>query len=456
MAAISYLNSERKSYGKNILFQALCLMFLLTWISFYFTARDVQDWWIENILVILFALGLILSQKRFTFSDTSLIFIFLFLLLHVYGARMAYTQNELGEFFKNKWHLTRNPYDRIVHFSFGFLMAYPFADFLHNKFAVAKKHVFILVTMAILCLATVFELIEWGVAACTDKITGETYVASQGDPWDAQKDIILALIGAILFAIFYRIKRGGRFVDLFLIRYTKFNQMKIHTIFLLIAILFFSCKKEIRFLECTNNCKTFLLQGRVYDGTTNLGFSNTELKLRWEYFRSNCFYCPGDKYDIYVGKTDANGNFNFNITVDTSRFLNYSLNLITPKKENFYNSFVSSLNDSNLNQVPINIVYYPSTTLTLKLIKIQNSTLKFINIFHEWRQLHGDKRLIYITDYAQSRPIAGGDTTINMSTVADLKTIVTVEKRFLDNSFLDIKDSIICKKNQNNILNMYY
>ena len=63
--------------------------------------------------------------------------------------------------------------------------------------------------MAILCLATVFEVIELGVAACTDKITGETYVASQGDPWDAQKDIILALIGSILFTVIYKLRKKG-------------------------------------------------------------------------------------------------------------------------------------------------------------------------------------------------------------------------------------------------------
>ncbi len=232
--------------------------------------------------------------------------------------------------------------------------------------------------------------------------------------------------------------------------------MKITSVFVLILIILLSCKKDMQFLECTNNCKTYSLQGRVYDGTNNLGFGNTELKLRWEYFRSSCFYCPGDKYDIYTGKTDPSGNFKVNITVDTSRFQNYSLSLITPTKASFYTSFISTLNDSNLNQTPINIVYYPSTILTLKLFKIQNSVLKFVNISHEWRELHGNTNLIFITDYSKTLPIAAGDTTLNINTVADIKTIVTVEKRFLDNSFQDIKDSIICKKGQNNLLNMYY
>ena len=60
------------------------------------------------------------------------------------------------------------------------------------------KTLYLSANMAILCFATVFELIEWGVAAFTDAATGETYVATQGDPWDAQKDIILALIGSVI------------------------------------------------------------------------------------------------------------------------------------------------------------------------------------------------------------------------------------------------------------------
>ena len=232
--------------------------------------------------------------------------------------------------------------------------------------------------------------------------------------------------------------------------------MRVAIIFSLLTILFISCKKEPQFLACTSNCKTFELQGRAYVGTTNIGLPNTKLRLRWEDFGNGCLYCPGDKYDIYVGKTDASGNFKFTVTVDSSRFNNSSLKLITPDKENYFNSFVGYVNRSNINQAPISIVYYPSTTLTLKLFKVQNDVLKFVNISHGWVQINGDGRTINLTDYSEVRPIAGGDTTITFTTVADIPTIVKVSKRFPDNSFEDIKDSIVCRKNQNNIITMYY
>lgn len=183
----------------------LSLLFAVAWVIFFSTAKDATDWWLENILVFIFLIVLLAVQRKFIFSDVSLLFIFSFLLLHIYGAKMAYTLNELGELLRNNFHLVRNPYDRIVHFSFGFLMAYPFMDLLYNKFRVKGFGLVMITNMAILCLATIFELIEWGVAAFTDKITGETYVATQGDPWDAQKDIILALVGSVIFILLNRV-----------------------------------------------------------------------------------------------------------------------------------------------------------------------------------------------------------------------------------------------------------
>lgn len=205
MAFINPANKKRIVYWQNTQFIFLSVVFIATWFYFFYSALDIKDWWMENILVMMFCAALAVSQKRFLFTNTSLVFIFLFLLLHLYGARMAYTQNELGLFLKNTFHLSRNPYDRIVHFSFGFLMIYPLCDYLIYTYRVSEKDLLLLSNMIIFSLATIFELIEWGVAAFTDSATGETYVATQGDPWDAQKDIILAVIGSVVFLNFYNI-----------------------------------------------------------------------------------------------------------------------------------------------------------------------------------------------------------------------------------------------------------
>lgn len=184
---------------KNL--SGILILFVAIWLYFFATAIDQTDWWIENILVFIFIAVMFSIRKRFQFSNKAICFIFLFLILHIYGAKMAYTQNELGEYFQNRFNLTRNPYDRIVHFSFGFLMLYPLVELSRRYLQNKMLFVLIFANLVIAFLATTFELIEWGVASCTDQITGETYVATQGDPWDAQKDIALAILGSFLMSM---------------------------------------------------------------------------------------------------------------------------------------------------------------------------------------------------------------------------------------------------------------
>jgi len=202
--------TTKKIAARGSILQPLLIIFWITWLFFFLTAKDPTDWWIENILVFLFFGWLFTMRKKIKFTDGAMVCILLFLTLHIYGARMAYTHNELGEYLKNRFHLWRNPYDRIVHFSFGFLLLYPFNELLSKKFSGQRNFGLLLSNMAILCLATIFELIEWGVAACTDKATGETYVATQGDLWDSQKDIFVAIVGALLFTLIFSILREKR------------------------------------------------------------------------------------------------------------------------------------------------------------------------------------------------------------------------------------------------------
>lgn len=187
----------------------LVLLFTLAWIFFWLTTRSHLNWWIENILVILFVPWFIWLHKRFHFNNLSLLCLFFFLLIHIYGAQMSYTYNQVGVWLKERYHLERNPYDRFVHFNFGVLITYPLYDFAQNRYQLAERFSFVIVTTSILGLATWFELIEWLVAATTDSETGETYVATQGDVWDAHKDIALAYFASILvmFALRFKLKK---------------------------------------------------------------------------------------------------------------------------------------------------------------------------------------------------------------------------------------------------------
>lgn len=186
-------------------------IFLLYWIYGWYNCIIMEDWILENLLVIICVSILLLSRKWHRLSDLSYLCIFCFVMLHVYGAFYAYTGNVLGKWLQDTFQLWRNPYDRIVHFSFGFFMAYPFREILINKFNVSGVRSYLLPIEIAFSFGTIFEMIEWGVAEFTSPATGATYVATQGDVWDAHKDIALAALGAaICMFIVYMMKRNKK------------------------------------------------------------------------------------------------------------------------------------------------------------------------------------------------------------------------------------------------------
>lgn len=141
---------------------------------------------------------LIATFRHFAFSDLSYGFILLFLMLHVYGAKYAYADNPFGFWMQHTFHTARNPYDRLVHTSFGLLMAYPMRELLLRKFRAGKRWSWVLPVELVLSLSGAFELIEWSIADVFFPAQGQNYVGTQGDIWDAQKDMAVATCGALI------------------------------------------------------------------------------------------------------------------------------------------------------------------------------------------------------------------------------------------------------------------
>src|SRR3990172_5780105 len=110
------------NFRQNMLLQALSVLYVLIWIPLAFSPFDRFDWMLENVLVVLFAGLLFFSYNRFPLSDLSYIVIFLFMSLHAVGAHYTYANVPFGFWMQNVLHLSRNHFDRIVHFSFGLLM----------------------------------------------------------------------------------------------------------------------------------------------------------------------------------------------------------------------------------------------------------------------------------------------------------------------------------------------
>ena len=227
-----------------------------------------------------------------------------------------------------------------------------------------------------------------------------------------------------------------------------------YILILFIVISFQSCKKE-ETLKCTSNCKTYNIKGRVFDASNNTGFRNMPIILKWEYFRSNCIFCPKPLEDIFHGQTEINGNFSFSISIDSTLFNDYSLKIILPEKENYFKDWIGHfafLNDTN----NFNIAYYPLTNLSLKLNRTQADLVQSIRVVHSWTPIYASWQSAFTEVYEGPIPNRNGDTTIYTKTVAGTVTTATVWKNYSNATPIGIKDSIFCNPGNTNVININY
>ncbi len=192
------ISEFRVPFQKNPLLIILTILFFALWTSTLVGTTDLSNWLLENALVFIALVALSLTYRRTKFSDLSYLLFFVYLCLHVYGAMYTYAENPFGHWLMNALDLARNHYDRIVHFSFGFLLAYP----MRELFLVTLKYpswvAWLLPIEITMSASALYEIFEWAVADVFFSAQGIAYLGTQGDIWDAQKDIVLAFTGAIL------------------------------------------------------------------------------------------------------------------------------------------------------------------------------------------------------------------------------------------------------------------
>lgn len=192
------ISPTRTPLRSNYWLWAFMVIFFAIWVSTLLGTTDMSNWLLENTLTFLFVGFLLFSYRRYQFSDTSYLLIAVYLCLHVYGSKYTYAENPLGYWLQEVFDTSRNHYDRIVHFSFGFLLAYPMREMFLKWVGYPKGVSWILPIEITLSVSAFYELIEWAVADIFFTAQGDAYLGTQGDVWDAQKDIFLAFSGAIL------------------------------------------------------------------------------------------------------------------------------------------------------------------------------------------------------------------------------------------------------------------
>lgn len=156
--------------------------------------RDV--WWAENIPAMLVVAALVWISLNYRFSNTSYVLMSVFIILHTIGGHYTFERVPF-DLVTSTFGFERNHYDRLAHFSVGFY-AYPVAEVLMRKRLVRSRWIVSLFPIfAIVTVAGIYEIIEWQYAISANPQAGVAVLGSQGDIWDAQKDILADTLGAI-------------------------------------------------------------------------------------------------------------------------------------------------------------------------------------------------------------------------------------------------------------------
>lgn len=168
---------------------------------------DRMTWFVENLTVwIILAVVIGLYLGGIVFSRIAYALMFVLIYLHTIGGHWTFALVPF-DWVTNFFGFSRNHFDRMAHFSVGFY-AFAIAEWLWHKKLVANK--FLLFTYPIFVIATIamsYELIEWIYAATANPEAGIAYLGSQGDIWDAQKDMLADTLGAIVAVVLFFIIR---------------------------------------------------------------------------------------------------------------------------------------------------------------------------------------------------------------------------------------------------------
>jgi putative membrane protein len=197
-------STTRLSHGNYLLL--LCIPYAILWMAMAFSPFDRRDWVLENLLVVVAVVVLATTYRRFPLSRVSYTLIFVFMCLHTIGSHYTYAEVPYDRWFSDLtgtslnallgWE--RNNFDRVVHLCYGLLLTYPAREVFLRIAAARGFWGYFLPLDVMMSTSMLYELIEWAVAELVGGNLGMAYLGTQGDVWDAHKDMALASLGALI------------------------------------------------------------------------------------------------------------------------------------------------------------------------------------------------------------------------------------------------------------------
>ena len=188
------IDSSARRTGLLILWIAVAVIFVWSAIR----PHDYFTWILEVFPAIIGAVVLALTYRRFKFTILVYILIALHMIILMVGGHYTYAEVPIGNWIRDQFELSRNHYDRLGHFAQGFVPSMIAREVL-LRLRVVKRGSWLNTLVISICLAfsALYELLEWTVSALTGS-AGDAFLGTQGDVFDTQKDMAMALAGAIV------------------------------------------------------------------------------------------------------------------------------------------------------------------------------------------------------------------------------------------------------------------
>lgn len=180
----------------------LLVLYVPVWTYLAFDPFSRATWWAENIPVLLIILGLVVTISKFRFSNMAYFLMAFWIFWHTVGGHFTFERVPF-DLVNDLFGFERNMFDRFGHFMIGFF-AFPIAEFILKKNLITNRvMIFLFSLFAIVTLAAFYELIEWQYAVRFGGAEASDFLGSQGDIWDAQKDIWCDTLGALLVLVLF-------------------------------------------------------------------------------------------------------------------------------------------------------------------------------------------------------------------------------------------------------------
>ena len=164
---------------------------------------DHLNWLMETFPAIIGGIILVLTYRRRPLTTVSYVLMWLFAIILMTGGHYTYADVPIGNWARDAFHLSRNHFDRLGHFFQGVIPAMVVRELLQYSSPLRRgKWLFTLSTCVALAISAAYELFEWRYAVTFGGKRATDFLGSQGDPWDAQQDMFMALLGAIVAQVF--------------------------------------------------------------------------------------------------------------------------------------------------------------------------------------------------------------------------------------------------------------